>query len=518
MTLPPSNTMPLLHEMIEEAAAAHADAPYMFFQGRTITYGETVETSHRLARALTGIGVKPGDRVAAMFTNRPELVFLYYACWKLGATMVPLNTRYKRREAAHALEHSGALALIAETKFFPVVEPLCRKDQLHDHTILVDAKANGITEFPDWEDFMAHAAEEVEWPEVTPDTPANINYTSGSTAMPKGVLHTHRSLVNMTRNLIALQGETHLGTSIAFLPLCYIGGLLFHLMNCAYSHRSFVIISEKDIGEYLRSITRYKVTDTILLPTDLITVLEHPDTSTTDWSHMKYALSGGDKVAPDIQHRFHELTGLEISEGYGMTEIGTCLSNDLYGKKHMGTMGHVVGESEAEIRDTEGHVQGNDAIGELWVKTSAMMAEYWNNPQATAETIVDGWLKTGDLASRDADGYYTFCGRSKLIIVRGGSNISPQEVEEVIDHHPAVSSCCIIGVPDAKFGETVKAYVVTHGYPGPAPTEDDIMTYARQRLSQYKCPEAVVFLDEMPYNATGKMDRNGLKQRAAEEA
>ena len=145
------------------------------------------------------------------------------------------------------------------------------------------------------------------------------------------------------------------------------------------------------------------------------------------------------------------------------------------------------------------------------------MLGYWNNPLATAETIVDGWLKTGDLATRDAEGFYTFVGRSKLLIIRGGSNISPQEVEEVIDHHPAVLSCCVVGVPDKHFGERVRAYVLLNGYPGPRPTAEGIILYTRQRLALYKCPESVVFLDKMPYTAVGKMDRQSLKKRAAEE-
>ncbi|MEM1059735.1 MAG: class I adenylate-forming enzyme family protein [Verrucomicrobiota bacterium] len=510
--------MQLLHELIERVAATAPDTPYFHYQGETFTYGRTQEISQRLARALAGAGVRPGDRVAVMISNRPELIPCYFACWKLGAIIVPLNTRYQRREAAHALEHSGSVAFICESRYFPIVEPLCRKDHLHDHTVLIDAKLNGLTDFPDWEDFLAGAPEEIEWPEVTLETPTNFMYTSGSTAMPKGVLHCHRTFWEMARILNEYMVSPQIGTGGALLPACYIGALLYLVMNAAYMGKDFVLIHDKNIDEFLAAVPKYQITYTVLLPTDLINLLEHPKFRETDWSSLLWVGAGGDKVPVDAQHDFQEVTGLEVTEIYGMSEFGHVIGNEPYGPKHYGTMGKEVAGVSCELRADDGKTLVPDGeIGNLWVKSPAHMLEYWNNPQATRETIVDDWLNTGDQATRDAEGYYSFVGRSKLIIVHGGSNISPQQVEEVIDHHPAVSSCCVVGVPDRKYGETVMAWVVLHGYPGAPPTPDDIILYARQRIAHYKCPERVVFLEKMPYTPSGKMDRQGLKRRAAEE-
>lgn len=511
--------MKLLHQLLEANAAAAPATPYLHFQGRTYSYLEVMETSQRLARALAGTGIQRGDRVAMMLGNRPEIVFGYFACWKLGVIAVPLNTRYRQREAAYALEHADAVALICESRYFPIMEPLCRKDHLHEHTVLVDGKANGLTEFPDWDDFLAAAPKSVDWPELAPDAPANMNYTSGSTAMPKGVLHSHQSLYEMARLLVNVWDHPDLKTAIGFLPLCYIGGNLFQLLNCLHTRRDFVIIRDKSQEDFLSAIEDYQATDTFLLSSDLVLLMEHPRVREMDWSSLRVILSGGDKVPVDTQKEFHRVTGLEVTEGYGMTEIGMSLINPVYGSKHYGTMGRALPEVGVELRDSRGRVLGDGAVdkpGRLWVKTSACMLGYWNNPHATAATIKNGWLDTGDLATCDADGFYTFAGRSKLIIIHGGSNISPQEVEEVIDHHPAVQSCCVVGKADPKWGETVMAFVVPHGFPSQAPAEADIIRYAQQRLAHYKCPERVAFLETMPVTATGKMDRQGLKARAAE--
>jgi len=453
-------TLGLLHHLIERVAKSAPDKPFLHFKGETLSYGQVAETSQRLARALNAVGIIPGDRVALMLSNRPELVIAYFACWKLGATAVPLNTRYQRREAAHALEHSGAEAFICETRFFPIVEPLCRRDNLHDHTILVDGRDNGVVEFPDYGDFLAGAPEEINWPDVTPDTPTNINYTSGSTAMPKGVLHSHHTLLEMVKVLDSYMWRPELGTSIAFLPICYIGAFLIQLLNSAYRERDLVIIHQKSIDDFLDAVGRYGATDTCLLPTDLINVLEHPKAAETDWSSLLWIGAGGDKVPVDAQHEFKRIAGLEVTELYGMTEIGLVMGNPSYGDKHLGTMGQAFPAIGAEVRDEAGDAVAVGKEGDLWIKTPSMMLEYWNNPQATAETIRDGWLDTGDIVIRDEEGYFHFVGRSKLIIVHGGSNVSPQEVEEIIDHHPAVMSCCVVGVADARLGETVLAYVV----------------------------------------------------------
>lgn len=504
-----------LHDLLERNLQEQPDAPFLYYDESTITFADIHKHAERLAIALSHSGIRAGDRVAVMMLNRPEMVYAYFACFRLGVLVVPLNTRYKRREVGYVLEHSGARALIVGANFFNTVKPLCAKEELHEHTIIVDGAEEGIEHWIDYNDFVNQPYDAIEWPEIHPDLPAVMLHTSGSTANPKGVIHSHRSLFNVARfNRIVYQVDKLTGPSLVYLSICYIGGLGWQLLRNMFAGKPCVFLLKKEPGELLKAFSKHKCSEIVLLPTDAILMLEHADAAKTDWSSLMVMGSGGDKVSPDLQDDFYKLTGVRITEGYGMTECGPATVNEVHGPKVVGSMGKAVDGVELRITNADGEMLPDGEVGDLWVKSPANMVEYWNNPQATAETLVDGWLKTGDLASRDGNGYYWFHGRSKLIIVRAGSNIAPQEVEEVIDHHPAVMSCCVVGVPDPKWGETVRAYVELHDDFSPRPTEDEIIDYAQHHIATYKSPEEVIFVDEMPTNSTGKMDRASMRKMA----
>ncbi|MEO0793652.1 MAG: class I adenylate-forming enzyme family protein [Verrucomicrobiota bacterium] len=505
-----------LYHCLDEQAASRPNEIYLYYQEETVTFSQARDRTDKLGAALIRSGIKPGDRVAMMMPNRPELVFAYFACWRIGAIAVPLNTRYQRREVSYVLEHSGAIALIVSEDYFNLVEPLCRKGDLHDHTIIVDGKKANIAHWIDFQDFMEDSNEPVDWPTVEPDMLAIMLHTSGSTANPKGVMHSHRSLFHIAE----LCGKTLINdqckVSAVYLSILYIGGLTLQLLRNTLFGRACALLPNRQPDEFIEALKKFPITDATLMPTDIIFVLEHPEAEALDWSSIYTITTGGDKPSSDVHANLKRITGIDALEMYGMTEIGLVTSNDLDGPKVIGSMGKVIEPVQLEVRDANNAVVPTNEIGELWVKSPGNMMFYWNNPQATKETMVDGWIKTGDLVRCDENGYYWFEGRSKLIIVRSGSNIAPQEVEDVIDHNPAVLCSCVVGVPDPKWGERVRAYVeLNHEYE-PTPTEAELIEYARHHIARYKAPEEIVFLDAMPTNSSGKLDRAKLRRMASE--
>jgi acyl-CoA synthetase (AMP-forming)/AMP-acid ligase II len=510
--------MELLHTTLDQQATRHPDQPFLHFEGTTVTFAQVRQRSQQLARALVASGIRPRDRVAFLLRNRPELVYCYFACLRLGVVGVPLNTRYQRPEARYALAHSEARALIVGADFFSMVGPLCRKGELHEHTVVVDGAAAGVDHWPDYEAFVAAAPEQMDWPTIPADTPAVLLYTSGSTANPKGVIHSQASLRAIAQSTQDTTDDGSLRASLVWLSACHVAALTGQVLRNVISGKPLVLLPDKDPARFFESLGTYQCTDTALLPTDLVELLEQAGTDSSQWRSLRFCLCGGDKVPEDVQAQFLNLTGLEVTEGYGMTECGLVLCNPPYERKALGSMGIPVQGVQLSLRGADGKEVALGESGNLWVRGPGLFVEYWNNPNATAEVRVDGWLNTGDRARRTADGAYRFEGRSKLIIVRGGSNISPQEVEEVIDHHPAVEECCVVGVPDRKWGEILQVFVLLHSNSQSRPSEQEIREYAGLHLASYKVPERVVFLEAMPYNATGKLHRVALRERAIQEA
>jgi acyl-coenzyme A synthetase/AMP-(fatty) acid ligase len=249
-----------------------------------------------------------------------------------------------------------------------------------------------------------------------------------------------------------------------------------------------------------------------MLPAALVALVRDHGARSTDFSSIRLCSSGGDKVSAELEREFTDIAGFPIDESYGMSEIGVATINPLMGENRLGSIGTPCPGYEILIRDDEGKEVADGTPGRLWVRSPANAIGYWNNPQATKETIVDGWLDTGDVMRRDPDGYLWFCGRKKQIIIHDGSNICPQEVEEAVGEHPAIAEVGVIGVHDLVHGENVRAYVTLKPN-AERPTHAEIIHFARQRVG-YKAPEEIVILDEMPLNATGKVDRVKLKQLA----
>ena len=474
-----------------------------------LTWRELDMASARWAAQYLALGLSPGERVASLMPNRPALVIHYLACLKSGLVATPLNYRYMPPEIDHALEVSGAAMLLHHAE----------RDEDIAASRLGSQLPNGVIRYkandgrgPHFEELVSSKSPESKLPDHEFDAPAIIYFTSGSTGKPKGVTHTRRSLGAMiAANAQAMQ----LSDADTFLPgasFSHVGGSLFALCTLASGGR--LLIPRGSGGpEVLPLLRTYRPTVIWMLPAALIAFVRDHDASREDFTSVRLCTSGGDKVSAQLEREFSAIAGFLVDEGYGMTEIGAATLTPPGEEIRLGSVGKPCPGYELSIRDEEGEEVPAGTPGRLWVRSPANTIGYWENPAATAETIVDGWLDTGDVMRADEEAYFWFGGRKKQIIVHDGSNICPQEVEEAVCEHPAVEMAGVVGIHDLVHGGTVRAYVTLKSE-ATRPSSAELIEFARERVG-YKSPEEIVFLDQMPLNATGKVDRVALKQTAA---
>lgn len=473
-----------------------------------MTWRQLDEISNRLAVQYLAVGLQPGDRVASLMPNRPALVIHYLACLKAGLVATPLNYRYRAPEIDHALEVSGASLLLYHAERDADVAAT----RLGEHLPL------GVIRYKSDDSRGLHYETLVDQPPTgallpTPDldAPAFIYFTSGSTGKPKGVTHSQRTYGWMMAATIQALDLADADTFLPGASFSHIGGSLFGLTTLAAGGR-LVIPRGSDGPEMLPLLEEFQPTLLWMLPAALIALVRDHDAVSEEFSSLRCCMSGGDKVAAELEREFTALAGFPVDESYGMTEIGMATLNPPSGEIRLGSIGKLAPGYEMTLRDEAGEEVPDGAQGRLWIRSPANTIGYWENPVATAETIVDGWLDTGDVMRVDDDGYLYFCGRQKQIIIHDGSNICPQEVEEAISEHPAIEAVGVVGVHDLVHGENVRAYV-TLKEGANRPTSAELIRFARERVG-YKAPEEVVVLEQMPLNATGKVDRVTLKQIA----
>ena len=466
------------------------------------------EVSNRLAAHYLALGLMPGDRFASLMPNRSALLIHYLACFKAGLVITPLNYRYMPPEIDHALQVSGARVILAHAERAADIAA-SKAASLPLGAISYGGATDKELSF---EALARSKAPDVTLPAVKPDAPAAIFFTSGSTGPAKGVTHTHASLGWMVASASKAFELTRSDMVLAGSSISHIGGFTVSLAGLSFgapvaTARSF---DHAELGPLMR---KARPTLMSMLPATLLHLIREPETTAEDFSSLRLVRSAGDKVPAELETEFEELTGHKIHEGYGMTEIGLAANNPPSGRDKVGSVGVPNPGFVFLIRDDRGEEVQQGTDGRVWVKTRSQAAGYWNDPEASAEVVRDGWFDTGDVMKADEDGYHWFSGRQKQIIVHDGSNISPQEVEDAILQHPAVENAGVIGVHDEFHGEKVRAYIeIRSGVPKPSVTE--LFQFARARIG-YKAPEEIVFLDAMPLNATGKVDRTALKQLAA---
>jgi long-chain acyl-CoA synthetase len=485
-----------LGDLLSVAAARIPQQTAIVFEGRSISYEWLEQASTRLAQWFLQHGCEPGDRIAFYWPNSIETVELYFACFKAGLIAVPVNVLMKAHEVAYVLEHSKAVMCFARPDLAQVAKEAGRSCATLRviHTV-VESLSKGELE--------------VQLPGVSLFHPALILYTSGTTALPKGVAHTHRTLlanVNVWRKAVS-----DLERFLVMTQLAFASGIHLGLLTVIASGGTSVLAPAFDAPHVLDLIERFQCTCTFGLPSMVQLLLEEQTLRPRQVRSIRTFMVGGDAVPASTHERFQEQFGIALRECFGMTETGLAIGNPAEAIRP-GSLGRLIDGVEAKVVDSKGKEVSDGQTGELMVKTRVNFAGYWDDPAATRAALNDGWLFTGDLVRRDPDGYFWFEGRKKQIIVRDGFNISPQEVEEALYTHPAVLEVGVIGMPDSveARGERVLAFVALRE--GCVTSEDELREHARRRLADLKVPETIVFLEKLPKGITGKIQRAALKQ------
>lgn len=487
-----------LNDLLRVGLDASPQEPALVSATRSMSWRELEEEAERVAGGYRQLGLQPGDRIASLMPNRLDLLVHYLACFKAGLVATPLNYRYTHREIDHALEVSGARALLAHEERTEDVgaSELAGKLPLNlqwprDFQPLLES-----------EPLPAH-------PPADPAEPVAIFFTSGSAGPAKGVTHTRSSLRWMIASAAA---AFELDREDVFLPgssMSHIGSFLWALSTLSVGGR-VVVARTFDSHEILPLLREQQPTVLAMIPAALLALVRDHDLEPSDFASLRVCRCGSDKVSTELLHEFADLAGFPIIEGYGMTEVGLATLNPPSGVVKQGSIGRPISGFSIALRDEEGEPVEAEAVGRIFIRTPARMAGYWEAPEATAEVLLEDWIDSGDLARADADGYLWFFGRKKQVIVHDGSNISPYEVEGALNDHPAIALAGAVGVHDEVHGENVRAYVtLREGVERPSAA--DLIVHCRERIG-YKAPEEILFLEEMPLNPTGKIDRAGLKR------
>ena len=530
-----------LYELMRRTAEAGPNKQAIDFLGRRMSYGQLWEETRRFARALQDLGVQPGDRVAIMLPNSPQFVVAFYGTLLAGAVAVNTNPLYTPRELSHQLRDSGAETLVILDLLWP------RYEEVAGEVPVKRVVTTGIQDylpFPKNWLFPLKAKKEGTWvhlpqrperhdwrsvlkapPEPAPrkvgaDDLALLQYTGGTTGVSKGAMLSHRNLISNVYQIDAWEpGQVWKnGVMLGVIPFFHVYGMTVSMNYSVMRGMKMVLLPRFDIAEVVAAIEKHGVTHFPGVPTMYVAFNTFPGIENRNIRTIKVCLSGAAPLPVEVATKFEELTGAKLVEGYGLTEAAPVTHcNPLYGKRKVGSIGLPFPSVDAMAVDPEGNPLPPGEVGELAVKGPNVMMGYWNRPEETAQTLKDGWLFTGDVARMDEEGYFYIVDRKKDMIIAGGYNIYPREVEEVLYQHPAVKEAAVVGVPDAYRGETVKAFVVLkEGYEGQV-DEEELRAFAKERLAAYKVPKLWEFREELPKTAVGKILRRMLRKEEEEK-
>ncbi len=506
--------MQTLKELLNHHAEEYANKTAFIGAQMSCTFREVNERINRLHNALAALGVRNGDRVGVLAYNCPQ-VFEVFGLAKVGRIGVPLNFRSAGREMAYLIQNSGIHSLVVEREFVPLIESIRSEVPHVRNFICLDANVPGMLNY---EELLSHASPVEPEEEVAPDDPCIIFYTSGTTGRPKGAVHTHKSILSETR--VPFRDLSPDDVALCVMPFFHVGGSAAHLFPAFAAGATLVTMHKFDETLVLEMIAKHKVTYVYLVPTMILRVLEHPRLDEYDLSSLRTVAYTGAPISIEVLKKGIACLGQVFIQFLGQTETldMTVLRKEehkLDGTaselKRLESTGKPPYPGELRIVDEHGQDVPLGQVGEIVAKSPRCMQGYWELPQATAETIVDGWLHTGDLARMDKDGYVYIVDRKKDMIISGAENIYSREVEEVLYMHSAVLEAAVIGVPDEKWGEAVKAIVVLK--PGARASEQDIIEFCKKNLASYKKPRSVEFWDNLPKTGSGKIMKNEIREK-----
>jgi long-chain acyl-CoA synthetase len=497
-----------LASTLTESAAAHADRPAIRLGDVELTYGALDDLSARLASLLLGRGLRQGDRVGLMLPNVPQFPVAYYGILRAGGVVVPMNVLLKRREISFFLEDSGTKLVLAWHGFaeeagagaadagaeLVEVEPLGFAETLRD-----------LEPTPE----LADAAE---------DDTAVILYTSGTTGRPKGAELTH---ANLSRNAeVSARTTSEIGEGdVVFgaLPLFHSFGQTVAMNASLGVGACLTLVPKFDPGQALETIQRDRVTHFYGVPTMYGALLHHPERGSFDTSSLRICITGGASMPVEVLRGFEEAFGAKVMEGYGLSETSpVACSNHPDRERKAGSIGTPIEGVEMRVVDENDNEVEQGAAGEIVIRGHNIMKGYWQRPDATEEAMRGGWFHSGDIGRVDQDGYFYIVDRMKDLIIRGGYNVYPREVEEVLYEHPKIREAAVVGIPHEEWGEEVGAAVVLHD--GEELAAEEVCAHVKERIAAYKYPRVVWFLDDLPKGPTGKILKREIELPAARPA
>ncbi|MGK2931852.1 MAG: long-chain-fatty-acid--CoA ligase [Solirubrobacterales bacterium] len=491
---------PNLANLLQDSADNHPDRIGVRLDDIALPYSVMNQLSKQVAGLLKSKGIEQGDRVCVMLPNVPHFVMVYYAVLRLGAIVVPMNVLLTSREITHYTEDSGAKLILAWNDFA-------------EEAVTAGEETGVEVQKVDPGPFLelvggSEAVEEIA--EVEPDDTAVVLYTSGTTGTPKGAQLTHNNIGSNVESILGLFDPSAEDVVFGALPLFHIFGQTVAMNVVIKVGGCLTLLPRFDPVKALEIIQRDKVTIFMGVPTMYAALLHTPDKDKYDISSLRLCVSGGAALPGEILKAFEEEFGSPIIEGYGLSETSPVAT---FGRLDMeqkpGTIGVPIEDVEVRLIDDDGNVVGVGEKGELQVKGPNVMKGYWNMPEETANAIdPDGWFSTGDVATVDEDGYYSIVDRKKEMILRGGYNVYPREIEEVLYEHPAVRDAAVIGIAQPDLGEEVCAVIALKD--GESVTEDEVRAFAKERVAAYKYPRHIQIIDDLPKGPTGKIFKRGI--------
>ncbi len=495
-----------LGRLVEDAYARRGDYPSLLFEGRWHRSGELFDRARRLAGGLAESGVEPGDRVVVSMANCPEVTIAYQALWLAGAVATPATFLLPAPDLRHVIADSQARAVITTPEFLPKVMEAAQGLDTLRHVMCTEA-ADG-----------ALALADVETAEARPVVPradddlAALLYTGGTTGRAKGVMLSHANLHFTGRASYRAAHTPGVNRALTTLPLSHAYGLLVTLAGLHNPEQTVsVLLRWFDPEAFLALIAEHRLQLTAVVPTMLQVLLTKP-LEDHDLSSLAYVTSGGAPLPAEVEREFScRVPTAVIRQGYGMTETAALISAVPADQRRPGSVGRPVPGTELEIRDGDGRPLAAGEIGEICCRSPGVMQGYWNAPEATAEALAGGWLHTGDVGYLDDEGYLFIVDRKKDLIIRGGFNVYPRDVEDALVQHPEVQMAAVVGRPSDRHGEEVVAFVSLT--PGATTSPEGLIAWAREHIGGYKYPRELHLVESVPLTPVGKVDRKALRSR-----
>lgn len=483
-----------VRQLLEDRVAKYADKTFLFSEAddRQWTYSAFDSAVNRTANLLRANGIVKGDVVSLLLPNSAEYIIAYFACWKIGALAGPVNSLLKREEIAYVVSNSESkLMLVSELEAVPSGFP--------------------VIVFNDVDEGTKDLSDELADVDVETDDDAIIIYTSGTTGKPKGCLLTHGNLLANARQIAQWMGFDEKDRLLTVMPLFHMNAVSVTTMTALFAGGSTVISPKFSASKFWNIIDKYQITSFGSVATMLSMLLAKSDEARrTGSDQLRFAMCGSAPVPAEILKRFEDTFGVLVIEGYGLSE-STCRStfNPPNKDRRPGSCGKPIG-NEMKVFDEMDQELPEGELGEIVLRGPNVFKGYHKDPDATARAFANGWFHTGDIGFRDADGFFYIADRKSDMIIRGGENIYPREIDDVLYTHPAVAHAAVIGVPDELYGEEVTSFIVLKE--GANVTSEEMIEFCRLHLADYKCPKTVHFVDDIPKGPTGKLLKRELSQ------